>query len=98
CKNIDIPVLRYKSVQLMGKVSYSFYLCHLSINYYINRAIGGIFDDKTIFVYMIFEFIAMICGILVASISYKMVEERLLTKKPFATLMAWCLFRNVESH
>lgn len=74
--------LTWEPLQMVGKVSYSFYLWHLGINYYTMHTIVRFFHNTQNWMSMIIIcFIMMLIATIVSCFSYKFIEERFMHKK-----------------
>ncbi|WP_434777254.1 acyltransferase family protein [Neisseria sp. Ec49-e6-T10] len=78
---------KFQGVKLIGKVSYSLYLWHLSINYYLVAFVKNYFNvsQEQFFSnslnYALFGLVALLISLFVAFVSYKYIEEFFLSKK-----------------
>lgn len=74
--------LTWEPMQMVGKVSYSFYLWHLGINYYTMHTVVRFFHNTQSWISMIMIcFIMMLIATIVSCFSYKFIEERFMHKK-----------------
>ncbi|MBZ9702492.1 MULTISPECIES: acyltransferase family protein [unclassified Mesorhizobium] len=73
-------------VQLIGKVSYSLYLWHLAINWYVIKISSRLFNIDSILAYMALSAIMLVIVIAVAMASYVAVERPFMARKPSATI------------
>ena len=72
----------WKPMEMVGKVSYSFYLWHLGINYYVMHIVTSRFHDTQNWTAMILIcFTMMVIASIVSCFTYKHIEERFLLKK-----------------
>ncbi|MBZ9852881.1 acyltransferase [Mesorhizobium sp. CA13] len=70
------------SVQLIGKISYSLYLWHLVINWYVIKVSAKLFNTSSIFAYMTLSAVMLVIAVAVAMASYIVVERPFMTRKP----------------
>lgn len=76
-----------KGMQLMGKISYSFYLWHLGVNYYVVRWVAKFFEDsQSLTCFVVSCMVMMIVGLTLASLTYRYVEEPFLKKSTHNTI------------
>jgi len=74
-------LIGWSPAQLMGKISYSFYLWHLSVNFYVITLVNRIIKDPQ----ALLSFgptcaVMMFIGLTISVFSYKYVEEYFLKK------------------
>jgi peptidoglycan/LPS O-acetylase OafA/YrhL len=68
--------LTWAPMQLVGKVSYSFYLWHLAINFYVMRIMSRLFvQQQSLFAFISTCTIMMIVGVTLSIITYRYIEE-----------------------
>jgi peptidoglycan/LPS O-acetylase OafA/YrhL len=73
--------LTWVPLQLAGKISYSFYLWHLGVNYYVVRLISRLFENPQSLTCFVVSCTAMlIVGLTLSAFTYKHVEEPFLKK------------------
>ena len=72
----------WKPMEMVGKVSYSFYLWHLGINYYVMHTVIIYFHNTQNWPSMIIIcFLMMLIASVVSCFTYKLIEDRFLHKK-----------------
>jgi peptidoglycan/LPS O-acetylase OafA/YrhL len=78
--------MTWAPMQMVGKVSYSFYLWHLGINYYTMQIVTRYFHDTQNWTSMLLIcFTMMLVATTISCYSYKFIEERFMHKKLAAT-------------
>lgn len=81
--------LTWAPLQLMGKVSYSFYLWHLAVNFYVMRMMSRWFHHpQSIGDFVATCLVMMLVGVTISVITYRFIEEPFL-KKSHAKKWAW---------
>jgi len=79
--------LALPSFQLVGKVSYSFYLWHLGINYFVVRIMARLFEQPQSPTAFVLTCMAMmVIGVTVSAFTYRFVEEPFLKKSKHNTI------------
>ena len=79
--------LSWRPLQLMGKISYSFYLWHLSVNYYVVRVISSCFDKPQSLTSFVVSCLAMtIVGLTISIFTYRYIEEPFFKKNKHNTI------------
>ncbi|SEL45794.1 Peptidoglycan/LPS O-acetylase OafA/YrhL, contains acyltransferase and SGNH-hydrolase domains [Pseudomonas sp. NFIX51] len=78
--------LTWRPLQQAGKVSYSFYLWHLGVNYYVVRGLSLLFDQpQSLICFVVSCTVMMLIGLTLSAISYRYVEEPFLKKSTHIT-------------
>lgn len=73
--------LTWAPLQLMGKVSYSFYLWHLAVNFYVMRMMSRWFHHpQSIGAFVATCLVMMLVGVTISVITYRFIEEPFLKK------------------
>ncbi|MBK0094568.1 acyltransferase [Erwinia sp. S63] len=73
--------ISWKPAQLLGKVSYSFYLWHLSVNYYVISIANRILKNpQALLSFMIVCAVMMFVGLTISVLSFKYIEDYFLKK------------------
>lgn len=79
--------LSFPSFQLVGKVSYSFYLWHLGINYFVVRIMAQLFEHpQSPSAFILTCMTMMVIGVTVSAFTYRFVEEPFLKKSKHNTI------------
>jgi len=74
-------LISWSPAQLMGKISYSFYLWHLSVNFYVITLVNRIIKDpQALLSFGLTCAVMMFIGLTISVFSYKYVEEYFLKK------------------
>jgi peptidoglycan/LPS O-acetylase OafA/YrhL len=80
--------LTWKPMQMVGKISYSFYLWHLGINSYVMYIVTQYFHDTQNWTAMILIcFVMMLFATVISCFSYKFIEERFMHRKSSPALV-----------
>lgn len=73
--------LTWAPMQLIGKISYSFYLWHLAVNYYVMRMMSHLFhNSQSVLAFITICTVMMLIGTSLSVITYRYVEEPFLKK------------------
>jgi peptidoglycan/LPS O-acetylase OafA/YrhL len=74
--------LTWEPMQMVGKISYSFYLWHLGVNYYTMHIVIRYFHNTQNWIAMILIcFAMMLVATVISCYSYKFIEERFMHRK-----------------
>lgn len=79
--------MAWPALQLVGKVSYSFYLWHLGVNYFVVRIMSRLFEQPQSALAFTLSCIAMMTvALTISAFTYRFVEEPFLNKNKHSTI------------
>lgn len=71
-------ILDWKPVLYIGRISYSIYMVHMAIVFYILSLLSG-FNELPLYIYVAFPFGCIVVSIAISSVTYKYIEKPMMS-------------------